>query len=324
MALIQNITVYNHQRLRLSAYHGTNERTQWGPSMANTFSRSASLAGMTKLNAFPNGYNPDYTWIPPITAGFMSVAGGVIIGTGATGTVNLAGGKNGAATLEGVGSIDADIIAKANLSVTITGTGEVSSTSVLAGAVDMQATITGTGEISDADLRLIAELIATIAGQATVTGALNAVVGIQATLTGEGLVYSANLAGGQYMQGTIAGAATVGADIIAKGWMSATIEIGASPSAADIAYAIWGAIAAGNNTPGTMGEKVNDAGSAANPWTENLPGSYVEGQAGYILGTYLDAKVSEAGGGGLTEGEIAAAVWADSKALTVAKYLGLS
>jgi hypothetical protein len=41
-----------------------------------------------------------------------------------------------------------------------------------------------------------------------------------------------------------------------------------------------------------MGEKLNDAGSAANPWTENLPGSYIPGQAGYIVGTNLDAAVS--------------------------------
>jgi hypothetical protein len=53
----------------------------------------------------------------------------------------------------------------------------------------------------------------------------------------------------------------------ALGWMTATTEeSGLTP--AGIARAVWSAMAASNNEPGTMGEKVNAAGSAANPWTD--------------------------------------------------------
>jgi hypothetical protein len=37
---------------------------------------------------------------------------------------------------------------------------------------------------------------------------------------------------------------------------------------------VWSAIASNNNVAGSMGEKLNDAGSASNPWTEVLEGSY--------------------------------------------------
>jgi hypothetical protein len=35
-----------------------------------------------------------------------------------------------------------------------------------------------------------------------------------------------------------------------------------------LAAAVWGAAATSNNVAGSMGEKLNDAGSASNPWTE--------------------------------------------------------
>jgi hypothetical protein len=48
-----------------------------------------------------------------------------------------------------------------------------------------------------------------------------------------------------------------------------------------------------------MGEKLNDAGAASNPWTEALPGAYSEGTAGKIIGTatYM-AKVWPLAGAG--------------------------
>jgi hypothetical protein len=49
--------------------------------------------------------------------------------------------------------------------------------------------------------------------------------------------------------------------------MSATLDAGARPSAFDIAQEVWQAQATSYNAAGTMGEKLNDAGSAGNPWT---------------------------------------------------------
>jgi len=52
-------------------------------------------------------------------------------------------------------------------------------------------------------------------------------------------------------------------------------------SAAALANAVWSAAASDYNTPGSMGEKVNDAGAAGNPWAALLddnedPGTFGE------------------------------------------------
>lgn len=57
-------------------------------------------------------------------------------------------------------------------------------------------------------------------------------------------------------------------DLKATGNLSTDFDILARPSAFDIAQEVWNATASGYNNVGTMGEKVNDAGSGSNPWTE--------------------------------------------------------
>jgi hypothetical protein len=58
---------------------------------------------------------------------------------------------------------------------------------------------------------------------------------------------------------------------------------------------VGGATAADNNQAGTMGEKLNDAGSAGNPWAAELTSNNTEGTFG----------------------------WLAQKLLTVGKFLGL-
>lgn len=68
---------------------------------------------------------------------------------------------------------------------------------------------------------------------------------------------------------------------------------GGGLTAADIADAVWEeAIADHSGTSGSVAEALNAAGSAGDPWVTALPGSYSAGQAGYILGTNLNATVS--------------------------------
>ena len=67
---------------------------------------------------------------------------------------------------------------------------------------------------------------------------------------------------------------------------------GSGPSAADIADAVWDEAIAGHNGSGSTGEALAAAGGAGDPWITSLPGSYTAGQAGYILGTNLNATVS--------------------------------
>lgn len=111
------------------------------------------------------------------------------------------------------------------------------------------ATIKGGGLLTTADISAIGVLSANLEGSGTITQAtLNGGVNLVATLTG----------GGDLVVSTIS----------AKANMTCIIRIGANPSAFDISQAIWGAIAAQNDEPGTMGNKLNSAGGAADPWAD--------------------------------------------------------
>lgn len=65
-----------------------------------------------------------------------------------------------------------------------------------------------------------------------------------------------------------------------------------APSAATIADAVWDEILSGHAVSGSTGEALSAAGGAGDPWITPLPGSYSAGQAGKIVGDYLNASVS--------------------------------
>lgn len=75
--------------------------------------------------------------------------------------------------------------------------------------------------------------------------------------------------------------------------MAAAFDSGSRPSAFDIAQEIWQSQATAYNAPGTMGNKLNAAGAAGDPWGVPLPGGYLPGTAGYIVGVNIDTKISE-------------------------------
>jgi hypothetical protein len=58
-----------------------------------------------------------------------------------------------------------------------------------------------------------------------------------------------------------------------------------------IADAVWSSLAANFDYAGTMGNKLNSAASAGDPWGTSLPGAYAEGTAGFKLGN-LSSGVS--------------------------------
>lgn len=68
---------------------------------------------------------------------------------------------------------------------------------------------------------------------------------------------------------------------------------GGGLTAAAIADAVWEeAIADHSGTAGSTAEALNAAGAAGDPWITALPGGYSAGQAGFILGTNLNATIS--------------------------------
>ncbi len=61
--------------------------------------------------------------------------------------------------------------------------------------------------------------------------------------------------------------------------------VAATPTAADIADAVWDEdVDTSHQTAGSAGKKLDDAGAAADPWSTALPGAYAQGSAGHILG----------------------------------------
>lgn len=100
--------------------------------------------------------------------------------------------------------------------------------------------------------------------------------------------------------GTAWGSGAITSGAFASGAITAAAiaadAIGASELAADavaeIADAVWDEAISGHLSAGSTGEALNAAGSAGDPWTTSLPGAYSAGQAGYIIGTNLNATVS--------------------------------
>ncbi len=79
------------------------------------------------------------------------------------------------------------------------------------------------------------------------------------------------------------------------GAMAANVLTAASMDAdasAEIADAVWDEAISGHLGAGSTGAALNAAGSAGDPWATGLPGAYAPGEAGFILGTNLDAVLS--------------------------------
>jgi len=64
------------------------------------------------------------------------------------------------------------------------------------------------------------------------------------------------------------------------------------PTAAAVADAVWDEVISGHLTSGTTGNALNAAGSAGDPWSTSLPGSYGAGTAGKIIGDNINATIS--------------------------------
>lgn len=178
-----------------------------------------------------------------------------------------------------------------------------------AGRIVAHDTVTGTGTISTADMWLVKLAQASIGGDGTLTATGGLIVQLVAALAGSGTISSADMKaflqlvasiGGSgsasatatglgAMLAALAGSGTLaGSTATGVGALSADITVtGTGLSTANVGPAVWASIAADNNTPGTMGEKLNAAGTAGDPWTTALPGSYVDGTAGHIIGEII-------------------------------------
>lgn len=105
------------------------------------------------------------------------------------------------------------------------------------------------------------------------------------TLQGEGsTVFNSQKGGTLFVSMTGEGSLTAAARGI--GSLSVAMDAGARPSAYDIAQEVLQTQAATVNAPGTIGNKINSAGSAANPWAEVIESGYTAAEILRLLAAH--------------------------------------
>jgi hypothetical protein len=308
------------------------ERSNWqtSGSMRNVQLQSGQTVAFP-LYGKPGGYYPNYTWMMPQIRGALGVSYGYVVGVGSITNANLAAGQYIAANLSGTGGISAAVATGVgNIIASLSGSGSivVASGSLLA---FISASMSGAGTLTGTMLSA-ANMSASLSGAGSLSANIAAALAVQASLSGTSAVSaSGSLAGALVatlqgtsttsgavigvwpMQGNLSGAATLTAALQAKGWMvssptgsgtittaipystgsiSATIRSFSDLTPEGLASAVWAAVAAQNNVPSTMGEKLNDAGSASNPWTEVIESGYTAAEILRMMNAVITGDAS--------------------------------
>jgi len=187
------------------------------------------------------------------------------------------GGMASTLNLVGTGTISTTALAVKLATAAISGDGTITAFGSL--VVQLVSALSGTGTISDADVKAFLAAVANITGSGGITDAdLEAFGALLAAIAGSGTAAGSTLTG--------------------TGELDADITVtGSGLSTANVGQAVWSALAAANNVPNTMGEKLNDAGSASNPWTEIIESGYTAAEILRIIAAVLAGEVSGAGSG---------------------------
>ena len=174
---------------------------------------------------------------------------------------------------------------------TIQGSGTISFGN-LAGGLNAVAPLTGSGTISNAALALIVSAVAALTGSGTLTASILGKLEAVADLAGSGDLAGA-LGALADMEADLTGTGALDAVLSALGGLSADITVtGSGLTTANVGEAVWAAVAALNNTPGTMGEKLNDAGSAGNPWATVIESGMTAEEILRVLLAYVAGKTT--------------------------------
>lgn len=149
------------------------------------------------------------------------------------------------------------------LSSTTTVNGLASSISGLALGKTCDSFIAGTGNFTSS-LSLITQIACSILGSGILSASLTGKVEMAASLIGSGDITGAlNLIAN--VVATINGSGTLSGNLRGDSFMSADILPYTELSPENLANAVWEALAAAHNNPGTMGEKLNSAGGGSSP-----------------------------------------------------------
>lgn len=167
------------------------------------------------------------------------------------------------------------------LSSTTTISGTSSTTIAMAMGLAAQSSLTGSGTITGS-LSLIIQLACNILASGTTSASLVGKLEMASALAGSGnLTASLNLIA--FVISSMTGSGTVSGTFFGTASLGSDISSSSTLSPENLAAAVWNSIAASFNTAGTMGNKMNSAASAGDPWGATLPGSYLSTEAGGIL-----------------------------------------
>lgn len=171
----------------------------------------------------------------------------------------------------------------------IRGEGSISASLIL-GRV-MEANLSGSGDLT-ASMSLITSLLAALSGSGTITASISTTLSLAANLAGSGdLTGSLKLL--IPLAASLVGSGTISANLKGNLDMEAQIYVNQSEETVQqIVDAVWNALAADYNTSGTMGQKLNGAGSAGDPWTTDLSGYNTAGTAGLLMKKASKPKIS--------------------------------
>jgi hypothetical protein len=280
-------------------------------------------SGFNKTSSLPNGYSPPYSWVLPVKGGGLAAYKTVSSNGNITLSVQLGKDLTSSIT-DNNSSISVNLTALGNFSSTLFGSSTVSyayligivdlvSTMLSEGSfesviqllqfieanptgnasldidliagITMESSVTGQGTVSSADMKLITGLLADLNGSGVFDNVvMKSVVSLTSSLIAQGDLTAAmqllvdlqsNPSGVSAVVSNLKGQLSMSADITQQA------EVLTSNS---IAAAVWAAIAASNNDTGTMGEKLNDAGSAGNPWAATETGNIeTDGTMGKLL-----------------------------------------
>lgn len=179
----------------------------------------------------------------------------------------------------------------------MTGAGELAASGV--GGKNAEAALSGVGSVSAAG-KLVVAAIAALTGTGALSGSANATLAAAAALSGSGtLTASIGALGG--VSANLAGAGTCALAAYATGTLAGNLtNEAAGLSVSQIVEGVWSALAASYNDTGSMGEKLNGAGSAGNPWTEVIETGLTAAQAMRLITAALAGELSGADTGTVT------------------------
>jgi len=237
------------------------QRTEFGVNQFSLLSPHASDAGWSKTTSFPAGWRYNNGWMPSQSDGTYWAA-------------NL--GPSSSSWTVTCGSLNV----AAGINLTLYPNTADFTFSVPNASLQLIVSATGTTSI-----------VFTIPA-GTLAGVLYGVGNAAATFT------SGSVLIGAIVDGIAAGTIifTAAATPRAVGHLAGDITPYTTLSPENLAAAVWNAVAGDFNDTGSMGEKVNDAGSAANPWTEVIESGYTAAEILRVLAAVAAGKKSVDGG----------------------------